>query len=198
MSYIPTLNISIIHIPKTAGTSVHKKLIEDSRIQFNIGHSMISEIIDGKIPTNFNWPDNYSQLIMNSTKLSIVRHPYDRIKSYFHYIKKYESKLWGDIVKDLTFDDFLYNTPTELSIQVALSSQTDFLYYNGKLMIDKVLYFDSFETELQDVFGEKGYNFKLGTHELKTDSSKFELSVEQKEFIYEKYKDDFINFNFEK
>lgn len=199
--YIPSLNISFIHIPKTAGSTLNSKVSE--KMEFNIGHTTMGEIIDEKINIP-KWGD-YKRLILNSHKFSIIRHPYDKIKSYYFYIKKFENGLWGDINK-ISFDKYLFEPETinsnkygKLSNQRALWTQTDFLYYNNKLCVDQVILFENFKEEVVELFLSKNSKLEnFDEHKLKTDSSKFELSDKHKEFIYEKYKEDFENFNFGK
>lgn len=211
--YSKKLNISFICIPKTAGTTINTTFMKEGYFSFNVGHTTFDEILNKKDESHFKnngWPNNYPDIIMKSYKMSVIRHPYDRMVSYFSYIKKYEKHIWGSNIKDLTFEEFI-NKPMIirgdmkdnkkwglLYQQKAFWSLTDFLFFNGKLMVDKVINFENFQEEINNVIKQRGGKEMKFLHKLKSDSSRYKLSDKQRELVYLKYKDDFKNFNLKK
>jgi len=70
---------------------------------------------------------------------------------------------------------------------------------NGINGMDQIIYFDNFSDELSKVFSDRGVSVNFSSkHNLKSNSDDVEITKRQKEFLYEKYKEDFINFNFDK
>jgi hypothetical protein len=193
MSFLPNLNLSFIHIPKTGGNSL-TTYFKDIGASFNIGHTPISDIYDRKVDwVKSNWPENYDSLIRNSFKVSVVRHPYDRIRSYYCFLKQ---KQLHDI-GDLSFHDFVFETPAEIAMQVAWYSQTQYLYYNQSLAVDRVIRFEHFIEEFKQIFSERNAIFDMQLHNLQTNSHKILLTKDIKIYLYKKYKDDFVNFEFQ-
>jgi hypothetical protein len=127
-----------------------------------------------------------------------VRHPYDRIRSYYCFLKAYWTRYWEQELSDVTFHDFVFDTPPEIAIQVGWYSQTQFLYYNQELAVDRVIRFESFVQEFKQVFAERGLTFDMRLHELPTDSDQLPLTEDIKACLFERYRDDFDNFGFER
>ena len=70
--HIPLHDLTFIHIPKTGGTSVFTWIEENfDYVQNGSKHSTINQY-----KKSFAQPKNY---------FSIVRHPVDRILSWYHY-----------------------------------------------------------------------------------------------------------------
>ena len=95
-------NILFIWVPKTAGTSIFSTLklnnqIANGNFKYNFnnytdvtfGHADINILLKQKVISQ--------EFYDNSFKFCIVRNPYDRAVSLFHYLKlnkKYSFKLW--------------------------------------------------------------------------------------------------------
>lgn len=198
MSFVPSANISFFHIPKTGGNTV-TSILEDSRLSlFNVGHSTYTEVYENKIPIQFRWPSNYKELILNSLKIAIFRNPYDRVRSNYCFYRKYPQPDYP--IGNSTFEEFLFDVSEEKRKHKTWFTQTQYMYYNGENKIDKIIRFENFTSELNEIFASRGINIDFGSrHNLKTNSkSAIELTQKQKDFIYEFYKDDFINFGFER
>lgn len=196
MSFVPSANISFFHIPKTAGNTVTSILKDSGLSLFNVGHTTYEEIFDNRVPHNGQWPNNYREIILNSYKVAIVRHPYYRIRSYYSFLKK-NQHFHG--IGNITFDQFLFDASDEVLKQRAWWSQTEYTFLNGINGMDQIIYFDNFSDELSKVFSDRGVSVNFSSkHNLKSNSDDVEITKRQKEFLYEKYEEDFINFNFDK
>ena len=133
----------IIHIPKTAGTSVYKSIYGTDT---NYSH--------------FNWKD--LRIIMQGKKFSdyfsfsIVRNPWDRCLSAYEFLR-----LGGDCLKDRrfyknflsdfkSFENFVKNGLSKRKIinWIHFIPQTNFIYSeNDKCMVDYILRFENIEND---------------------------------------------------
>tara|TARA_Y100000004_G_C8922934_1_gene416271 strand:+ start:581 stop:1171 length:591 start_codon:yes stop_codon:yes gene_type:complete len=194
MSFVPSANISFFHIPKTGGNTVTSILKDTGLALFNVGHTTYKEIFDNIVPHNGQWPNNYRDIILNSHKVAIVRHPYYRIRSYYSFLKR-NQHFHG--IGNITFDEFLFDTSDEVRKQRAWWSQTEYTFVNGVNGMDQIIYFDNFVEDLSKVFSDRGVKVDFSRkHNLKSNSDQVAITEKQKEFLYEKYEEDFINFNF--
>ena len=213
MVYVKKNNFSIIHIPKTGGSSINKELFNRKSflgplVKCHLGHLTLKEILERKSMDfvssakpeveEFSLDEKYGTKILNeiinSRKISIVRHPVTRMVSYFNYVKQYESHLFPEI-KQISFEEFLKISDTTLSKQRAFWKQCDYIFYNEKT-VDYIIRFEELKS-IEEVFKKFGLKFTLKNHELKTDKSKFELSNSALELIEERYKEDFLKLGYE-
>jgi len=220
MSYIPQLNLSFIHIPKTGGSSFNSELRDRKLEQFNIGHLTMSEIISGQCkfrqgdilkPINDpferrgdvgfgGWPKDIKiaqSLILDSYKISLVRNPYNRARSAYAFLISD-----GTISPDLSFQEFLSDMRGYANGRPLVRSQTEFLFVEGKLAIDEVLKFEDFPQNIVNLVNTRssvaGESFGIAQHIHNTRSKKINLNQEMKEHIYKIYRDDFENFGYSK
>ena len=182
--------ISVVHIPKTAGSSM-VNMFKNRKNYFNVGHRTIQEVMFGYDPT-LAAPRNYNSLIQKSFKTSVVRNPYGRIRSWFHFMRTYEASFMGHYVKD-GFYKFLTDIKEGKNPEVAAWTQTKFLYINDECVMDKLIRFESLSEDFQEVFDEP-----LVGHKWKTGSQEYDINEQSKDLIYEIYKEDFDNFNYER
>tara|TARA_B100001142_G_scaffold74122_1_gene74787 strand:- start:778 stop:1509 length:732 start_codon:yes stop_codon:yes gene_type:complete len=137
----------IIHIPKTAGTSVYKSIYGT-----DISYS------------HFNWKD--LRIIMKDKKFSdyfsfsIVRNPWDRCLSAYEFLRS-----GGDNLKDRrfnknflsnfsSFEDFVKNGLSKRKIinWIHFIPQTNFTYSeNDKCMVDYILRFENIENDYAQI-----------------------------------------------
>jgi len=198
MSFIPSANISFFHIPKTGGNTVTTILKDTGLALFNIGHTTYEEVYEQKVQHNGTWPSNYRELILNSFKVAIVRNPYDRVRSNYCFYRKYPQPDYP--IGNSTFGEFLFDVSKERRKHKTWFTQSQYIYYGGENKFDMVIKFENFTSELSELFSSRGIDIDFGSrHNLKTNSKRvIELTQKQKDFIYKFYKDDFINFEFEK
>lgn len=211
--YIKKNNLSIIHIPKTGGTSINKDFFSRKHffkplVTCHLGHLALKEIYERKMYdfeatgkekiVEIDLNEKYGVKTMNgvvkSKKISIVRHPVTRMISYYQFVKQYERDFFPEI-NEMSFEEFLLENETILSSQRAFWKQCDYLFYKNKT-VDYVIKFENL-VSIEKVFLDLGINFKLKNHELKTDKSYFNLSSTALEIIENKYKDDFNTFEYE-
>ena len=213
MVYVKKNNFSIIHIPKTGGSSINKDLFNRRSIfgplvKCHLGHLTLREIVERKstdfvLPAKpeikeFSLDERFGTKILNeiidSRKISIVRHPVTRIVSYYHYVKQYESHLFPEI-EEMSFEEFLKVSETTLSKQRAFWKQCDYIFINEKT-VDYIIKYEELQS-IEKVFEKLGIAFTLKNHELKTDKSKFELSNSALGIIEQKYKEDFLRLEYD-
>lgn len=213
MVYVKKNNFSIIHIPKTGGSSINKDLFNRRSIfgplvKCHLGHLTLREIVERKstdfvLPgkpeiKEFSLDERFGTKILNeiidSRKISIVRHPVTRIVSYYHYVKQYESHLFPEI-EEMSFEEFLKVSETTLSKQRAFWKQCDYIFINEKT-VDYIIKYEELQS-IEKVFEKLGIAFTLKNHELKTDKSKFELSNSALGIIEQKYKEDFLRLEYD-
>ena len=180
-----------IHIPKTAGTTIENLLIDRLvPIAGGSSHEKIS-YYKKKYPHQFN--DYY--------KFSCVRNPWDRIVSAFFYISKGGNQSSGD--KKLmeifgnNFKNFVLKIDT-LEQSLFLTPQYEFIFTNNRLLLDKVVKFESLEFDLKKVFNklnlsvQKVYQSRQSQHRHYTDY----YDEETRQIIAEKYSKDIDYFGY--
>lgn len=199
-----------IHIPKTGGTTVEKSL----SCQKHENGFMIPQFIQTmmKASQHFIWSDyvnHLGQQVYDSyLKFTIVRNPYTRLVSDFHWVSRDHMKNIKNInnIKNISnidqYIDFAENIINENKYSENIfydhfMPQYQYIFDNdNKLMVDKLFRqekFEEIETFLKDNFGVD----KLTLGEIGT-TEKIELTVEQKEKIYNIYKKDFELLGYEK
>jgi len=132
---LDTQKAIFVHIPRTAGTSIETSLC---------GHSITDPHFSNVWP-KWSGPilrygdEKFSKYF----KFSIVRNPWDRLVSIYHYYKeggnqrsedKAIQKKWSG-----TFKEFVYNLDywaTHSQVDCQLANQADYLYDDDKLIVD--------------------------------------------------------------
>ena len=134
--------IRFIHIPKTGGISVVKWL-KNTDIHFKVGRPCPDGF--GKIHSTASyWKERHPKKEINM--FSIVRNPFTRLVSYYRYIKSYDKNL------DLSWEEFVYNKTTFCKHKPWMT-QTEYICdVNKKIIVNKILYFENLENELQNFF----------------------------------------------
>ena len=193
-------------------------------MRYNIGHLTMQEILKGK--TVEDWGSvkdvhsNITSRVVNSYRFSIVRNPYDRIRSFYSFVMKQEREQWG-LKKDFSFHDFINcRNDTSISWELRLARAwwpqakyiTDFdkvqFMNNQELMdipwkniglVDKYIKFENLGTELPEFYKKIGFDYgdKL-FHKLKSDSKQIKFTPAIKQRIYEMYEVDFKLFGYPK
>ena len=205
--YSRKLKLSFIHIPKTAGSSLGDYFRSKNLCTVNIGHTAISEIKNMVAKEDFNdtpidlrsvWGKSVCNEIMDSYKFTIVRNPYDRIRSYYSYVMKHEAKKLG-LPSDLSFRDFVLQKPgpPRFSLARAWWPQVNYITIDGSIAIDEIIKFENINPKLFDLLKKQGLDPAGFPHALNTRSSRVSFSEDIKEKIFESYKKDFEIFGYD-
>ena len=205
-----------VHIPRTAGVTLHTPLgikeqterLGSTTTLFGYHNQLELDHLTMDLISTLDWIDYES--IKNFTKVSIVRNPYDRMVSEYHYKRKHNDARFVD-AQDISFEVFVKKvferfregTNFPQADCAHFIPQVAFVYSSsGKLLVD---YIGKYE-ELSDAFGV--INALTGTTNLDagalqtfaTDHEDFQsyYNEELEDLIYRLYRPDFEQFSYER
>lgn len=219
MPIIHSLKTVFIHIPKAGGTSIESILcdfplfkyqlvnkynwygnIRNKEIKYELDHSTMAYI-----KKNCKYYDN------TYFSFTIVRNPYARLVSEYHYCKYQYSRF---IKNTTTFKDFILELQEKFPT-IIKDKEKNHLYvshympqylfthnYRKIKIIDKIYKLENINKEWKDICKILSIEKELIKSE--KNSSKFEYDYKEyydeelKNIVYELYKDDFEIFNYEK
>lgn len=108
--------IIFFHLPKTAGTSVKRALLNafgEDKVALIYGKPFFEEKMQAFMNSNMPlaighmpWKEDYSIAIQDYVKITFLRHPVDRTVSHYLHVKYSQSKE-HDVFKNVSFLDFL-------------------------------------------------------------------------------------------
>jgi len=165
-----------VHIPKTAGTSINS-YFPCERLKQPKKHASIKEIKD-------DFPLEYETY----KKFAIVRNPYDRILSYFFYLKKHNNYY----VRNINFKQWL-NYLFKLKEKIHIGAKPQHYWVDSTV---NILKFENLKKEINTFFEKE---IKL-LHINKSNHHNF-LEYYDKESlnkVYNMFKKDFNKFNYNK
>ena len=179
-------NFVFIHISKTGGTSIsrniklfHKQHLTVKGVQEQIG---------------LDW--------FRAFTFTVVRNPYDRVVSDYHYRSKLILKNTGR--NNISFDEFVKSTYIEKRPEFRIGGRKFFstqkewlLNKNGKIDIDYIVKFENLIEDykvVQEIIGIKQKLPHLNKSERRP--YKYYYSAESKKIIEAYFKDDFEEFNY--
>jgi len=173
--------IRFIHIPKTGGTSL-VNFLKNNNIEFLYGDP--PKGVGKHRPAKF-WINE------SSFKFTIVRNPYNRIVSFYNFIKPHEA--------EYSFEDFVKNKliSTNTKIHNPWTLQTEYVYDDNLCIVDKLFYLENnIDKSIKDFFSCNNDYIKINvsTH----NSYESYYTEELKEIIYNHFKKDFLNFGYNK
>ena len=176
---IDTHKAIFIHIPKNAGTSIETYFANSSfRIQPN-KHADIYEI-----------KRKFKNSYKNYRKFTIIRNPYDKMVSWYFYLKRN----LNSNTEVLDFNDWILD-PTKLW---HANDPISFLDPQCRWVDDTVelIKFENINEELNNFFGEK-IDLPITN---KTNHEHYLKYYNEKslDIVYDKYKEDFKKFNYKK
>lgn len=179
-----------IHIPKTGGTSVIKKY-DPTFLDFKHYDLLYyKDLLKDKF-------DNYSIF-------SIVRNPYERILSYFHFHIQHSIYVINWLLKEEIKDPkSLFSSYLNLMLKknpltvngrrfLVCRTQTSFLI-NDKKEIDKriqIIKYENLNQEISDLTRENSTKY--------VKNLEIYYTKDIKDYIYYYFLDDFINFNYDR
>jgi len=167
--------VRFIHIKKNGGTSSYKFLRKNG-VNILVGDSK-----EGLI-RNHNPVSVYKK--EHSYKICIKRNPYTRVVSFYNWIKRDGGYNW------LTFPTYIRDMYNSGRGYNSWKLQTDYMYHNEKLLIDKIFSFENLENELRYFFNiDKRFpHLNKGTYR---DHMSYYFNDELKEIVYNRFKKDF-------
>lgn len=164
-----------IHIPKTGGKSIQSALADNIQ---TIGHHKTAAQIKSSIDY---WNDVYT--------FSIIRNPWDRMVSTYHFkLKKRDKK-----VIDRSFNEWIL----DVLCKEKPSTQCDYLMKDGKIIVDFVARFENFSSDFKKICSKIGVQKKL-LHKNSTDHKKYVhyYSNKSKDAVGELFKDEIEKFGY--
>lgn len=193
-----------LHVPKTAGTSIHtffKNYFELEDLDDPPPHEHHKSIKD---------LHKENKEYKNLFKFGVVRNPYDRFVSGFN---DFYENIHGDrsdypiqIKNGTTFQDFCFSfLESEWSNDIHFKPAHEFLTVDGEIAVDKIIKFENF---VQD-FSEVCDILKIDAHLFLNDKTKYRqvkrkhknfekyYNKETKKIIYSFYQKDFELFDYE-
>jgi len=190
--------VIFIHIPKAAGTSVCQAVFGTPESNHYTARCYRSD---------------HPQKFVRYYKFTVVRNPYDRFCSAFHYLKNGGDRLserdkqFRDqyLEKYVDINDFALNglNSDEIYRRPHFEAQYEYLFDDDEktLLVDYVGRMEDLEQFSQQLSNELGTNINIG-HQNKTCSAATDLCAnltdKAKTRIYEKYKKDFDLLGYEK
>ena len=193
---IPDTDIfRFIHIPKTGGISVRQWLI-DVGVKFYYGkHSKLMETDSPIIGMHkfAKWFENET-----SIRFTIVRNPYSRLVSAYHYLKTDGIRDNRKLPSDLTFEEFVFELLKEDIFDETYLPQRNWIIHlkPNILMVHHILKLETLESDLWTLFGTEESVPKLNTLNSNESYSEYYLNPEIVEIVKEKYKWDFHHLNY--
>lgn len=181
-------NVAFIHIPKTGGQSVREWLKKEK--DFNI-MPLNQRNIDVKHPTYDLIKKHYGEENIDFT-FAVIRNPYARAQSLYKHL----NRVSVDFKKNkISFEDFIFDE--DRYENTALKPQSTWF---GKKDNVHIIRFENFNDEFKYII--KMLNRKDGLPRKNASSKprhdRVEYTSEMKKFLYNKTKEDFIRFGYEK
>ncbi len=188
-------NVIFIHIPKAAGTSIHKSFF--GRLS-GFGHATGERYLSIYGPLDF----------FSTFRFTFVRNPYDRFVSSYEYLKE-----GGNNSNDLlfyekhikpyqNFDDFVLNgflKKTEIQNYIHFKKQVSFIYSGSRCLVDFIGRFENLEKDYKYLSSIIGVEAELQFVNKTSDRRSFEEyfnTSEVKEAISSFYQDDFMQLGY--
>jgi hypothetical protein len=205
-----------VWIPKTAGCSLHAALSKlphykevmdvdktkplDENYSYTFAHSNIIDI----------QRENPSFYMENYYKFSFVRSPYSRLVSLFSFLKR-KGKFMRSVrgFKKWGFKRFIAHVVSHKLPPAGIdyrghwffqaNKQVDWLYHDGKCIVDDVFHFETLNEDIQTLSKKIGVDIEL-EHLNATKHKEFQeyYDAKTKALVDEFYHDDFVAFKYDK
>jgi hypothetical protein len=154
-----------IHVPKSAGTSIRSalspfcyankitslknKLLKKKPIESNnFDHHIKVDELKAKLPANI-----FNQYF----KFGIVRNPFDRQVSTYHFIQQNKEHFQNELVKKMSFEDYVV-----WRVEKGMNYQKDFLFDSqGNQLVDFVGRIENINQDFQYICDKIGVKNEL-------------------------------------
>lgn len=186
-----------IHMPKNAGSSIYKAMVEEGARHICM-HIRAERAKDRLESLGYEWDRLY--------KFSFVRNPFARVASWYLWLK-HEVKNGRNsekIIDPGTFDNFVKNyrqvyhdVPFESMSYDIHECQADILSIDGRIAMDYIGRVESIDRDWTYIKSRLGYISNVEHHK-KDDGHKYDslFTPYLKKIIRERYAKDFEEFNY--
>ena len=177
-------SIRFIHIKKNGGTSVYK-FLRKNKVGFLCGDNPdIDRISNQHLPAK-----KYTK--EKSWKFCVARNPYSRVVSFYNWTLRLPN------YKNIKFENFVKDKFEKGRAIGVWDLQLDYILdENGKCLVDKIFYFENLAKEIKDHFNIDA-KFPFLNQSTEGDYRDF-YNAELKEIVYDRLKEDFEYFGYEK
>lgn len=133
--------------PKTAGSVIQTSL-EDAgyRYMMEPGKRQITGVFSGRTR---EFEQAYPEFWAQALKFAIARNPYDRFVSGWKYLRAAQNRDVLDVLRNFAGKEPRYGDYTHLTI-----TQTQQLYRDGQLLVDKVLRYEDLANGINEVLDD--------------------------------------------
>ncbi len=205
-------NFIFFHNPKAAGSSVIRKILEESKYSCILNKNN-QALVDYLSKQNILWPNHAHpkmirdflrpEVYQQYFKFSFVRDPRSRLLSTYFYTKQKEQKLYEkqsislpkfnrDILESENFEDWIINFNNLPEPQIS------FFTDNGEMLVDFIGKTELLSSELNKIKSILQINDteveSLNTSQHKSCDAYFTEKMNQ--IVREKYADDFLFFGY--
>lgn len=176
-----TKNFVFIHTPKAAGTSVRESLHQYATVpvwQHRINNlpvgtnRLLSKHASAKTIKKYLGEEQWNKFFT----FTFVRNPWDRVVSTYFYAKKYKGDAKHKLASQKTFTEFVKwygNVCTPRHPEpLQLLPQMYYIGDNGRILVDFVGRFESFQKDFRNICERIGIKTKLN-HANKTDHASY-------------------------
>jgi hypothetical protein len=192
LSHFVRTGILFIHIPKTAGISITKSLYNKE-----VGH----------LPLRY-YEKRHAQTIKNLFKFTVVRNPWDRIYSAYHFLKaggmpEYpDDKIFFD--KNLSiyenFDHFVREWLAKKNVYSYIHFYPQLYFIETReTKFDYISRFEKINIELPSIMSNHGIHIELKKLNTSQKNPEYQSAYSQKskDIVYKTYKKDISLFKYE-
>ena len=166
-----------VHVPKTAGSSLHNALVPFSRTSNRtLFRSFLrrTPIVESPEHAHFRIHETAKKIRSKISpqvwdtyfSFAVVRNPFDHAVSHYEYLKQYRNKLIADEFSKITFNEYLDIRLSQRKcfdrLFIKLPNQSYFLCEQGNVLVDHVYKFEHLSegvTKISQALG--GIDLKL-------------------------------------
>lgn len=202
MPVFRSINVLLIHIPKTGGSSIEDYFMGNFQKRCTISNLLVRSdhlVIDGHSPQHSTYQELYNDrefLDLDFDKLTIiasVRNPYHRIISdmfFYHLLNR-------DDDSDITYLKMKEFLDSPKSYDNHKKNQIDFLLYNGSIPQSiKILRTETLTEDMKSI-GYSDFDVEVNvTHKKSVDYMTY-FNRSSLDLINERYHEDFVQFGYE-
>lgn len=174
-----------IHIPKNAGKSIEKKLF--------------GEEYGGHYPISF-FKQTYPEQFKHYFKFCVVRNPWDKLVSAYHYLKSGRMANSQKFQKYTTFRQFVVEYVNMLSHDQLIDhvkTQSWFITIDGGVCVDEILKFETLDHDFEKIKNKVNYEDVLPhIGELKREHYTHYYDDETIKIVENLYKEDIERFGY--